>query len=175
MSALRLLQSGMQRVVAVEALCWVLFNGSVHMHELCSHLVTCGYAQQMVEYLSFTLLAFESTVALHAPHHLLWRMRLYLTTAKTYEHLHQFGTSLRVIERARCKVAQLTAWEHSDPPVPAATTQALNDANKALNVFTFKYRFLMGGWTETQAIEVGALCCAVLRCPALWEEESECW
>jgi hypothetical protein len=83
----------------------------------------------------------------------MWRIRLYVTTAKAYERCNEYRTAQRVIERGFLKVAQIREWEEADPPIPKETHTTLSDAVLALRVFHFKYRFLSGQWTDAQAVE----------------------
>jgi hypothetical protein len=73
------------RAVKIPKLCWLVYNGTVHLEAMCAQLVAVGYAKQVVEFLSWSVLCLESNIAFNAVKYLPWRVRLYLAIAKSFE------------------------------------------------------------------------------------------
>uniref|UniRef100_A0A8D0BZ88 Uncharacterized protein n=1 Tax=Salvator merianae TaxID=96440 RepID=A0A8D0BZ88_SALMN len=78
------LQLIMQVTLPYEHLCWLVYNGTIHMYTICRHLMTVGHSAKVLEYLLWACVCMESSVPLLAVHYLTWRATLYAAVCQCY-------------------------------------------------------------------------------------------
>jgi len=109
-SALDLIQKGMEMVVAAKEDTWNMlhYNGSLLIYEFCNEMIKYGFASNVVNYLSWSLLCLESVIAFTADvNYLEWRIRIYIAVAKCYEYTRQYPQALTVLVRAEQKIQEV--------------------------------------------------------------------
>ena len=126
-----------------ENVSWLLLNGCVEVYRVCEPLATLGFADKVLEFLTWAVLVMEAVVTLSATKYLRWRMRLYATVCYCYEDLGKLRGATECLAHARRKVAELRKLEEYDPPLPARTEQMLRSAEGDLALLGFKYDVAM--------------------------------
>jgi hypothetical protein len=74
------------------------------MHDIIQPLISFGYARDVVSYGNWCILTLESMVALCQAKYLSWRIRLYITITRCYDHINDIQAAHRAIQRAILKV-----------------------------------------------------------------------
>ncbi|XP_021564490.1 cilia- and flagella-associated protein 54-like, partial [Carlito syrichta] len=81
LSSLRLI---LQAALPQEHLCWIVFNGTVHIYTICRKLMARGQSSKALEYVLWASMCMESSVPLLALRHLAWRATLYVAVCQCY-------------------------------------------------------------------------------------------
>ncbi|XP_035756904.1 cilia- and flagella-associated protein 54 isoform X4 [Egretta garzetta] len=81
LSSLRL---NMQVALPQENLCWLIYNGTIHIYTICRHLMMRGQSAKVLEYLLWASICMESSIPLLSVHYLTWRATLYTAVSQCY-------------------------------------------------------------------------------------------
>ncbi|NXW28806.1 CFA54 protein, partial [Phaetusa simplex] len=81
LSSLRL---AMQVALPQESLCWLIYNGTIHIYTICRHLMVIGQSAKVLEYLLWASICMESSIPLLSVHYLTWRATLYTAVSQCY-------------------------------------------------------------------------------------------
>ncbi|XP_068951170.1 cilia- and flagella-associated protein 54 [Petaurus breviceps papuanus] len=81
LSSLRLI---MQVALPQETLCWIIYNGTIHMYTICRRLMIVGLSAEALEYLLWASICMESSIPLLAVRYLTWRATLYTAVSQCY-------------------------------------------------------------------------------------------
>ncbi|KAM6417221.1 cilia- and flagella-associated protein 54 [Pluvialis apricaria] len=81
LSSLRLT---MQVALPQESLCWLIYNGTIHIYTICRHLMMIGQSAKVLEYLLWASICMESSIPLLSVHYLTWRATLYTAVSQCY-------------------------------------------------------------------------------------------
>ncbi|NXN44468.1 CFA54 protein, partial [Rhinoptilus africanus] len=81
LSSLRLT---MQVALPQESLCWLTYNGTIHIYTICRHLMMIGQSAKVLEYLLWASICMESSIPLLSVHYLTWRATLYTAVSQCY-------------------------------------------------------------------------------------------
>ncbi|XP_027711603.1 cilia- and flagella-associated protein 54 [Vombatus ursinus] len=81
LSSLRLI---MQVALPQERLCWIIYNGTIHIYTLCRKLMVIGLSAKALEYLLWASICMESCIPLLAVRYLNWRATLYTAVSQCY-------------------------------------------------------------------------------------------
>ncbi|KAM6383530.1 cilia- and flagella-associated protein 54 [Alca torda] len=81
LSSLRLT---MQVALPQESLCWLIYNGTIHIYTICRHLMMMGQSAKVLEYLLWASICMESSIPLLSVHYLTWRATLYTAVSQCY-------------------------------------------------------------------------------------------
>uniref|UniRef100_A0A8C2G2Q6 Cilia and flagella associated protein 54 n=1 Tax=Cyprinus carpio TaxID=7962 RepID=A0A8C2G2Q6_CYPCA len=123
----------MQAVLPDESLCWILYNGSLYMYNICRFLMSAGHASQVLEYLLWACTCLETSVPLLTANFLPWRATLYCAVCECYFHECVFA------RRALGKTSELAKLEEmTGSQVSLETQQAFKEATIKLAVMVFK-------------------------------------
>lgn len=98
-----------------------------------------GYADLVLPFLKYAILAVESEEQLCAVRRLRWRVRLYCTVALCYEDVGRLNAAAKCVGAGLAKVAELRALESLDPPVPAKVEAMLDGCEQDLRSMKYKY------------------------------------
>ncbi|XP_056430458.1 cilia- and flagella-associated protein 54 [Hyla sarda] len=133
------LQLIMQVVLPQEHLCWLIFNGSLHIYTICRHLMALGRSSQALEFLLWACVCIESSVPLLSVHYLTWRATLYTAVCQCYFDC-QAGVHGEVFaRRALSKISELSQLEHmSDSSYNEETQKAFRESTLKMAVMIFK-------------------------------------
>ncbi|XP_059702721.1 cilia- and flagella-associated protein 54 [Haemorhous mexicanus] len=84
LSALTSLRLTMQVALPQENLCWLIYNGTIHIYTICRHLIVMGHSAKVLEYLLWASICMESSIPLLSVHYLTWRATLYTAVSQCY-------------------------------------------------------------------------------------------
>ncbi|XP_026065483.1 cilia- and flagella-associated protein 54 isoform X3 [Carassius auratus] len=139
LSILGFLRILMQAVLPDESLCWILYNGSLHMYNICRFLMSAGHASQVLEYLLWACTCLETSVPLLTAKFLPWRATLYCAVCKCYFHDCASVQAEVFARRALGKISELAKLEEmTGSQVSLETQQAFKEATIKLAVMVFK-------------------------------------
>ncbi|XP_016134498.1 cilia- and flagella-associated protein 54 [Sinocyclocheilus grahami] len=129
----------MQAVLPDESLCWILYNGSLHMYNICRFLMSAGHASQVLEYLLWACTCLETSVPLLTASFLPWRATLYCAVCECYFHDCASVQAEVFARRALGKISELAKLEEmTGSQVSSETQQAYKEATVKLAVMVFK-------------------------------------
>uniref|UniRef100_A0A8C6VKD2 Cilia and flagella associated protein 54 n=1 Tax=Naja naja TaxID=35670 RepID=A0A8C6VKD2_NAJNA len=136
---LTILQLVMQMTLPHEHLCWIVYNGTVHMYTICRHLMTIGQSAKVLEYLLWASLCMESSIPLLAVHYLTWRATLYAAVCQCYYDC-QSGIHGEVFaRRGLIKIDELKQMEFmSSSPLSTETKKKFKEATVKMAAMIFK-------------------------------------
>ncbi|XP_069829922.1 cilia- and flagella-associated protein 54 isoform X2 [Dendropsophus ebraccatus] len=139
LNILSFLQLIMQVVLPQEHLCWLIFNGSLHIYTICRHLMALGHSSQALESLLWASVCMESSVPLLSVHYLTWRATLYTAVCQCYFDC-QAGVHGEVFaRRALSKISELSQLVHmSDTLYDDETKKAFKESTLKMAVMIFK-------------------------------------
>ncbi|XP_072511744.1 cilia- and flagella-associated protein 54 isoform X2 [Notamacropus eugenii] len=78
------LQLIMQVALPQEKLCWIIYNGTIHIYTICRKLMIIGLSAKALEYLLWASICMESSIPLLAVRYLTWRATLYTAVSQCY-------------------------------------------------------------------------------------------
>ena len=123
-----------------ETLYWLVHNGTVHIHEVCSPMITAGFSGEVVEYLIFAVLCFEAHVLLAAPKWLKWRVALITEVCHCYDDVKKPEQATSFIQRSLAEIKDLQALEALDPVPQKPEVAALYaDAEKTMRILSARH------------------------------------
>uniref|UniRef100_A0A8C2G273 Cilia and flagella associated protein 54 n=1 Tax=Cyprinus carpio TaxID=7962 RepID=A0A8C2G273_CYPCA len=129
----------MQAVLPDESLCWILYNGSLYMYNICRFLMSAGHASQVLEYLLWACTCLETSVPLLTANFLPWRATLYCAVCECYFHECASVQAEVFARRALGKTSELAKLEEmTGSQVSLETQQAFKEATIKLAVMVFK-------------------------------------
>ncbi|XP_048011696.1 cilia- and flagella-associated protein 54 isoform X3 [Megalobrama amblycephala] len=129
----------MQAVLPDESLCWILYNGSLHMYNICRFLMSAGHSSQVLEYLLWACTCLETSVTLLTANFLPWRATLYCAVCECYFHDSASVQAEVFARRALSKISELAKLEEmTGSQVSSETQQAYKEATIKLAVMVFK-------------------------------------
>jgi hypothetical protein len=132
-------------------LAFLIFNGTVHLYRICEPMLSLGFAEHVVEYLTWSVLSMEAVVNLSTLKYLRWRTRIYSTICHCYEDMafksatdkaKHLATAQAVVERAGEKLDELIQLELEDPPIPPAAIELMDEIRSDMNILLFKFKSL---------------------------------
>ncbi|XP_073695305.1 cilia- and flagella-associated protein 54 [Garra rufa] len=129
----------MQAVLPDERLCWIIYNGSLHMYNICRFLMSAGHASQALEYLLWACTCLETSVPLLTANFLPWRATLYCAVCECYFHDCASVQAEVFARRALGKISELAKLEEmTGSQVSFETQQAYKQATIKLALMVFK-------------------------------------
>ncbi|XP_016281220.2 cilia- and flagella-associated protein 54 isoform X2 [Monodelphis domestica] len=78
----------MQITLPYEHLCWIVYNGTIHIYTICRKLMTIGQSAKALEFLLWASICMESSLPLLAVSYLSWRATLYTAVCQCYYDCH---------------------------------------------------------------------------------------
>ncbi|KAJ8367384.1 hypothetical protein AAFF_G00320350 [Aldrovandia affinis] len=131
LSFLRLM---MQALLPHESLCWILYNGSLHIYNICTFLMSLGHSAQALEFLLWACVCLETSVPLLSVRFLTWRATLYCAVCQCYYRC-QAATQAEALG----KISDLgRLQERSSAALSTHTQGAFKEATIKLAVMVFK-------------------------------------
>ncbi|XP_062838899.1 cilia- and flagella-associated protein 54 isoform X2 [Anolis carolinensis] len=136
---LTILQIIMQMTLPHEHLCWLVYNGTIHMYTICRHLMTIGQSAKVLEYLLWACVCMESSVPLLAVHYLTWRATLYAAVCQCYYDSHCGMHGEIFARRCLMKIDELKQMENiSSSPLSVETKKKFKEATVKMAAMIFK-------------------------------------
>ncbi|NXV06119.1 CFA54 protein, partial [Cettia cetti] len=84
LNVLTSLRLTMQVALPQENLCWLIYNGTIHIYTICRHLMVMGQSGKVLEYILWASVCMESSISLLSVHYLTWRATLYTAVSQCY-------------------------------------------------------------------------------------------
>ncbi|XP_053108413.1 cilia- and flagella-associated protein 54 isoform X2 [Hemicordylus capensis] len=133
------LQLIMQMILPHENLCWLVYNGTIHMYTICRHLMTVGQSAKVHEYLLWACVCMESSVPLLAIHYLTWRTTLYAAVCQCYYDCQAGMYGEIFARRGLIKIDELKQMENiSSSPLSLETKKKFKEATVKMAAMIFK-------------------------------------
>ncbi|XP_061438715.1 cilia- and flagella-associated protein 54 [Rhineura floridana] len=133
------LQLIMQMILPHEHLCWLVYNGTIHMYTICRHLMTIGQSSKVLEYLLWACVCMESSVPLLAVHYLTWRSTLYAAVCQCYYDCHSGMYGEIFARRGLVKIDELKQMENmSSSALSMETKKKFKEATVKMAAMIFK-------------------------------------
>ncbi|XP_040412645.1 cilia- and flagella-associated protein 54 isoform X4 [Cygnus olor] len=136
LSSLRLT---MQVALPQENLCWLIYNGTIHIYTICRHLMMIGQSAKVLEYLLWASICMELSIPLLSVHYLTWRATLYAAVSQCYFDC-QAGIHGEVFSRrGLIKIDELKQLENiSSSQENSETKKIFREATLKMSVMIFK-------------------------------------
>ncbi|XP_040264159.1 cilia- and flagella-associated protein 54 [Bufo bufo] len=139
LNILSFLQLIMEVVLPQEHLCWLIFNGSLHIYTICRHLMALGRSSQALEFLLWASVCMESSVPLLSVRYLTWRATLYTAVCQCYFDCRAGVHGEVFARRALSKINELSQLEHiSDSSYNEETKKAFKESTLKMAIMIFK-------------------------------------
>ncbi|XP_018409374.1 PREDICTED: cilia- and flagella-associated protein 54 [Nanorana parkeri] len=139
LSILSYLQLIMQVVLPQEYLCWLIYNGTLHIYTICRHLMVLGHSSQALEFLLWASACMESSVPLLSLHYLKWRVTLYTAVCQCYFDCRAGVHGEVFARRALSKIRELSQLENmSDSSYNEEAKKAFKESTLKMAVMIFK-------------------------------------
>ncbi|KAI4876053.1 hypothetical protein NFI96_030101 [Prochilodus magdalenae] len=129
----------MQAILPHESLCWLLYNGSLHVYNICRFLMSVNLAAKALEFLLWACVCLETSIPLMLPSFLPWRATLYCAVCECYYDGQAAVQAEVFARRALGKISELGKLEAMSGSASSAETQrAFKEATIKLAVMVFK-------------------------------------
>ncbi|XP_075456664.1 cilia- and flagella-associated protein 54 isoform X2 [Ascaphus truei] len=139
LNILSFLQLIMQVVLPQEHLCWLIYNGTLHIYTICRHLMVLGHSSKALEFLLWASVCMESSVPLLSVHYLTWRSTLYTAVCQCYFDCHAGVHGEVFARRALGKINELSQLENmSNSSYSEEAKKAFREATTKMAVMVFK-------------------------------------
>ncbi|KAM9247075.1 LOW QUALITY PROTEIN: cilia- and flagella-associated protein 54 [Leptosomus discolor] len=136
LSSLRLT---MQVALPQENLCWLIYNGTIHIYTICRHLMMIGQSPKVLEYLLWASICMESSVPLLSIHYLTWRTTLYTAVSQCYFDGQASIHGEVFARRGLIKVDELKQLENTSSLLENSETKKIfREATLKMSVMIFK-------------------------------------
>ncbi|XP_046336681.2 cilia- and flagella-associated protein 54-like isoform X2 [Haliotis rufescens] len=101
----------MQVVLPKESLCWLVYNGTVHIYSMSRHLMSLGHSARVLEFLLWASMCMETSVPLLAVKYLPWRTTLYTAVCQCYYDCKAGQHAEGFARRGLAKINELSKLE----------------------------------------------------------------
>nr|XP_033807043.1 cilia- and flagella-associated protein 54 isoform X2 [Geotrypetes seraphini] len=138
LSILSLLRLNMQVVLPLEHLCWLIYNGTIHIYTICRHLMSLGHSAKALEYLLWASICMESSAPLLSVHYLTWRVTLYTAVCQCYYDCHAGVHGEVFARRGLSKIVELHQLELTNKSKYSEASKAFTEATTKMALMIFK-------------------------------------
>uniref|UniRef100_A0A663F5F9 Cilia and flagella associated protein 54 n=1 Tax=Aquila chrysaetos chrysaetos TaxID=223781 RepID=A0A663F5F9_AQUCH len=136
LSSLRLT---MQVALPQENLCWLIYNGTIHIYTICRHLMMIGQSAKVLEYLLWASICMESSIPLLSVHYLTWRATLYTAVSQCYFDCQASIHGEIFARRGLIKIDELKQLENTSSSLEnSETKRVFREATLKMSVMIFK-------------------------------------
>nr|XP_034306398.1 cilia- and flagella-associated protein 54 isoform X5 [Crassostrea gigas] len=136
---LNFLRLVMQVVLPKETLCWLVYNGTVHIYSISRHLMSLGHSARTLEYLLWASMCMETSVPLLAVKYLPWRSTLYTAVCQCYFDCKQSQHAEAFARRGLAKINELSNLENLSSSVETPLSEiTFRTATVKMAVMVFK-------------------------------------
>ncbi|XP_068600422.1 cilia- and flagella-associated protein 54 [Brachionichthys hirsutus] len=130
----------MQTFQQHEHLYWQIYNGSVHIYNICRYLMTMNCSEQALEYLLWSSISLEFSIPLMTAQHLPWIATLYCAVCHCYYDSHAPAKAEGFARRALENINERAKTEEQNgSPVTRETQRAYKEASIKLAAMVFKH------------------------------------
>ncbi|XP_066927211.1 cilia- and flagella-associated protein 54-like isoform X2 [Clytia hemisphaerica] len=136
---LKVLQLSMQVALMEDAHCWLVYNGTIHIHCISKLLMSKGFTSSVLEFLIWSCVSMECSVPLMTVKYLGWRTQLYATTSLCFYDLKADQAAEEFAKRGMKKVLELQEIEKiSTSPVTPETKFVFKQSRIKMDALIFK-------------------------------------
>ncbi|XP_078410764.1 cilia- and flagella-associated protein 54 [Cetorhinus maximus] len=138
-SILKFLRLIMQVALPKEQLCWLIFNGTIHIYTICRHMMVLALYAKAFEYILWAAICMETSFPLSTVRYLRWRATLYTAVCQCYYDCESDILAETFARRALGKISELSQMETlgSSPQTPEVA-KAFREATVKVSVMIFK-------------------------------------
>ncbi|NWH93599.1 CFA54 protein, partial [Aegithalos caudatus] len=139
LNVLTSLRLTMQVALPQENLCWLIYNGTIHIYTICRHLMVMGQSAKVLEYILWASICMESSIPLLSVHYLTWRATLYTAVCQCYFDC-QAGIHGEIFaRRGLIKIDELKQLEDISSSLERTETEKIfREATLKMSVMIFK-------------------------------------
>ncbi|CAJ1063980.1 cilia- and flagella-associated protein 54-like isoform X6 [Xyrichtys novacula] len=129
----------MQAFQQHDHLSWQIYNGSIHIYNICRYLMTMNYSAQALEYLLWASVSLKLSTPLMTSKNLPWIVTLYCAVCLCYYDNQAEVQAEEFARRALEEISELAKMEEqSEVPTTGETQRAYKEASIKLAVMIFK-------------------------------------
>uniref|UniRef100_A0A803VDE5 Cilia and flagella associated protein 54 n=1 Tax=Ficedula albicollis TaxID=59894 RepID=A0A803VDE5_FICAL len=138
LNVLTSLRLTMQVALPQENLCWLIYNGTIHIYTICRHLMVMGQSAKVLEYLLWASICMESSIPLLSVHYLTWRATLYTAVSQCYFDCHAGIHGEIFARRGLIKIDEVKQLEDISSLECTETEKIFREATLKMSVMIFK-------------------------------------
>ncbi|NXB44612.1 CFA54 protein, partial [Leucopsar rothschildi] len=138
LNVLTSLRLTMQVALPQENLCWLIYNGTIHIYTICRHLMVVGESAKVLEYLLWASICMESSIPLLSLHYLSWRATLYTAVSQCYFDCQASIHGEIFARRGLIKIEELKQLENISSLENTETEKIFTEATLKMAVMIFK-------------------------------------
>ncbi|KAI1239026.1 hypothetical protein IHE44_0012126, partial [Lamprotornis superbus] len=138
LNVLTSLRLTMQVALPQENLCWLIYNGTIHIYTICRHLMVVGESAKVLEYLLWASICMESSIPLLSVHYLTWRATLYTAVSQCYFDCQASIHGEIFARRGLIKIDELKQLEDISSLEHTETEKIFREATLKMSVMIFK-------------------------------------
>ncbi|NXH10145.1 CFA54 protein, partial [Bucco capensis] len=139
LSVLSSLRLTMQVALPQERLCWLIYNGTIHIYTICRHLMMIGQSAKVLEYLLWASICMESSIPLLSVHYLTWRATLYAAVSQCYFDCQASVHGEVFARRGLIKIDELKQLQNMSSSLESSETKKIfREATLKMSVMIFK-------------------------------------
>ncbi|RUS83829.1 hypothetical protein EGW08_008410, partial [Elysia chlorotica] len=128
-----------QVVLPKETLCWLVYNGTVHIYSMSRHLMALGHSARVLEYLLWASMCMETSVPLLGVRYLKWRATLYTAVCQCYYDCKAGDQAEKFARRGLTKISELSHLEGMSSNKDTASTEvSFRTATVRMALMVFK-------------------------------------
>ncbi|KAK7503699.1 hypothetical protein BaRGS_00005238, partial [Batillaria attramentaria] len=129
----------MQVVLPRESLCWLVFNGTVHIYSMSRHLMSMGHSSRVLEYLLWAAMCMETSIPLMTVKYLSWRVTIYTAVCQCYYDCKAGQHAEAFARRGLAKISELSQLESLSSSVQTPVSEyAFRQATIRMAVMVYK-------------------------------------
>ncbi|VDH93978.1 Hypothetical predicted protein, partial [Mytilus galloprovincialis] len=129
----------MQVVLPKESLCWLVYNGTIHIYSISRHLMSLGHSARVLEFLLWACMCMETSVPLLSVKYLPWRSTLYTAVCQSYFDCKASHHAEAFARRGLAKINELNKLESlSSASESADSAESFRHATVKMAVMVFK-------------------------------------
>ncbi|CAC5396096.1 unnamed protein product [Mytilus coruscus] len=138
----------MQVVLPKESLCWLVYNGTIHIYSISRHLMSLGHSARVLEFLLWACMCMETSVPLLSVKYLPWRSTLYTAVCQSYFDCKASHHAEAFARRGLAKINELNKLESLSSASESADSNPSDKFNH--NCFQMTYFLIVRSVYETR-------------------------
>ncbi|XP_063952273.1 cilia- and flagella-associated protein 54-like isoform X1 [Lytechinus pictus] len=128
-----------QVILPRESLCWLVYNGTIHIYSVSRHMMTLGHSAKVLEFLLWACMCMENSVPLMSVRYLQWRTTLYTAVCQSYFDCKAHQQAEGFARRALGKVNELSQLEQISSAPPSLEVEAVfRQATVKLGIMVYR-------------------------------------
>ncbi|XP_064604908.1 cilia- and flagella-associated protein 54-like isoform X2 [Liolophura sinensis] len=102
----------LQVVLPKESLCWLVYNGTIHIYSISRYLMSYGHCSKVIEFLLWSSVCMETSGPLLSVKYLPWRTILYTSVCQCYYDCRAGSNAESFARRGLSKINELSQLEN---------------------------------------------------------------